>query len=121
MTGFDPATLAISDHAVLRWMERMHGMDVATLRRRVAAFQNVAHVKDATVVRFLEIGMGLSLEGLRDEMRDLVASMPSIVKARQAVAGGPDMRLVIQRDLGIWTVTTVLTGNMEHRTDGMTA
>lgn len=30
-------TIAVSDHAVLRWLERVEGLDVAALRNQIAA------------------------------------------------------------------------------------
>ena len=110
--------VAVSDHALLRWLERVHGYDIAILRRRICAFMRTQRIKDSVVVRFVEDGLGIDLGPMRQKMRDHVASAHVAHDGRQMLALKDGIGIVLQRDDGTWTMATVLDPGMEHRLKG---
>jgi len=54
-------TAAVSDHALLRWLERVEGLDIADLRARIARSAEVGLAYGASIV--VVAGGKLILEG----------------------------------------------------------
>lgn len=114
----DAAAVEITSHALLRWLERRHGVAVETLRARVAAFVQAPRVRDDVCVRFIEVALGLPLDGPRDELRVFATTGRMTSEGRQTLVRQGDYAVVIQEDAGRPVMTTVLGPGMRHRLDG---
>lgn len=66
----------ISDHALVRYLERVRGLDLDPLRTEINAVSG-AVVKDYMIIRYLE-QCGVDTERLRDS---LLGALPPVVRA----------------------------------------
>jgi hypothetical protein len=61
--------VAISAHAVIRWLERIEGVELGPLRRLAGALFQSKKASDKAMLRVIETGFGLSLDPIRLRIR----------------------------------------------------
>lgn len=77
-----PAILDISDHAVLRWLERCHGLNVSAIREHLAGRAMTGAELGATAVRIEGIKMLLTDAG-PEESGETQVVMTTVVPVRR--------------------------------------
>lgn len=108
--------IGISAHAIVRWLERVCGVDVAPLRRIASSLvgPGAGRPSDKAVVRLLEKGLLVDLDPIRREIRQAIEDGETREsRGHLDVLMASGHAVVVQKDHAEgWTVTTVLTPAM---------
>ncbi len=99
--------MRVSDHALIRYLERVKGVDVEALRALCTkGMSKRAQESDALLVAYIESQIG-HLNAFRAEIRSICAGARGLPSANICVNG---FAFMIQRDV----VVTVMTGKMRR-------
>jgi hypothetical protein len=111
----DPRECALSDHALVRWIERRHGIDLEAYRRFVAILNgsNNGRRTDRVMIRGLEKGLGIPLDDIRDEIRhEMRTGEMLMLKNKLNILTSTGHELILLRNNHVeWSVATVLYRN----------
>lgn len=112
----DPRKAIISDHCVVRWIERRHGVDLTSLKRFVEAVvaNKIGKTMDKAMVRTLENGFELRIETIREGIRREMATGEIVLhRGHLDMMTSTGHVLVLMRsDIMEWHVATVLHTHM---------
>lgn len=68
--------IEVSDHAILRWLEREHALDIATVRRHLAGLASDAAALGAIAVKVGEVRLTLQQHQSRSGTIVVVTALP---------------------------------------------
>ena len=112
----DPRDCALSDHALVRWIERRHGIDLEAYRRFVAILNGSKNGRriDRVMVRGLEKGLNIPLDGVRDEIRREMRTGEMLMRQNKLnILTSTGHELILLRNEHVqWSVATVLYRNV---------
>lgn len=106
--------VAISAHAILRWLERVEGVDLGPVRRLSAALSGARRASDRSVLRMIERGFGISLDPIRLRIREAFDEGEPIERPNKSdivLSSGHTLAIVRNPD-GALVVLTVLEPGM---------
>ena len=116
----------VTDHTVIRWLERAHGIDFACARRIVIAvlhpdaYDPDRPIKDAAIVRIVQNAYGLDLSPLRERIRSLASGRRIVPAHGQAYVVLEDGFVIVmakrkerKRGPHVWFMATVLDPGMK--------
>lgn len=122
----DLADVEVTDHTVIRWLERAHGIDFACARRIVIAvlhpdaYDPDRPIKDAAIVRIVQNAYGLDLSPLRERIRSLASGRRIVPAHGQAYVVLEDGFVIVmakrkerKRGPHLWFMATVLDPDMK--------
>lgn len=104
----------ISAHSVIRWMERVEGRDLGTIRRMVESVLPIGRPGDKMIVQMIEKGLGVNLDPYREAIRQAVREGTAVEKGQGFdILTGTGFVICIRKDHGPgYNVATVLTEQM---------
>lgn len=116
----------VTDHTVIRWLERAHGIDFARVRHIVIAvlhpdaYDPDRPIKDAAIVRIIQNAYGLDLSPLRERIRSLASGRRIVPAHGQAYVVLEDGFVIVmakrkerKRGPHVWFMATVLDPGMK--------
>jgi hypothetical protein len=108
-----PEGIELTDHFLVRWMERVHGVDMS-FAHRVASAVSMGHkVRDGGVVRMIEHAYGIDLNPIRRAIRHVVATTPMVcAEGRCVVRMDSGHHVIIAKSKDRWFMATVLAPGM---------
>lgn len=105
--------LMISNHAVVRWLERVEGIDLGAIRAALQRQLKRAAV-DSEILRAVEAETGLSADAVRAQFPRAVLEQAVACRARSIVHGGVHFALRLHPECAV--VATVGARRLHHRT-----
>lgn len=104
----------ISAHSIIRWMERVEGRDLGTIRRMVESVLPIGKPGDKMIVQMIEKGLGVSLDPYREAIRQAVREGEAVEKGQGFdIMTGTGFVVCVRKDHGPgYNVATVLTEQM---------
>jgi hypothetical protein len=122
----DLADVEVTDHTVIRWLERAHGIDFARARHIVIAvlhpdaYDPDRPIKDAAIVRIIQYAYGIDLSPLRERIRSLASGRRIVPAHGQAYVVLEDGFVIVmakrkerKRGPHVWFIATVLDPGMK--------
>lgn len=122
----DLADVEVTDHTMIRWLERAHGIDFARARHIVIAvlhpdaYDPDRPIKDAAIVRIIQNAYGLDLSPLRERIRSLASGRRIVPAHGQAYVVLEDGFVIVmakrkerKRGPHLWFMATVLDPGMK--------
>jgi hypothetical protein len=106
--------VTITSHAVLRWIERVAGLDLQPFRHVASSMGASGKSNDRTVERIMA-AFGFDLDGTRRIMLEAMRTGVPDLRERSAhvmIAHGHRF-IMVAHDPGTWSVLTVLSPGME--------
>jgi hypothetical protein len=126
MVPNDLDDVEVTDHTVIRWLERAHGIDFARARHIVIAvlhpdsYDPDRPIKDAAIVRIIQNAYGLDLSPLRERIRSLASGRRIVPAHGQAYVVLEDGFVIVmakrkerKRGPHLWFMATVLDPGMK--------
>ena len=106
--------LSVSPHAVLRWMERVEGLEFGILRRLAASTTLGSTGTDKMVVRMMELGLGMDLDVIRGRIVESLHSGTYVDRRTNfnVVTETGHLICVVRDHKADWSVATVLSPDM---------
>jgi hypothetical protein len=109
--------VGISAHAIIRWLERVGGVELGPMRRVAAALFVAKKASDKATLRLIETGFGLSLDPIRRRIREafdegVVIERPN--KADIVLPSGHALAIVRNPDGGHVVLTVLSPGMLLH-------
>jgi hypothetical protein len=108
----NPRTGTVSDHCVIRWIERRHSVDLDPFRRfmEVAKGSKLGKALDKAMIRTLEKGFDLRIETIREAIRHEMQAGEIVLHRGHIDLMTPSghVLVIMRNDLMEWHVATVL-------------
>ena len=112
--------VAVSDHATLRWLERVHGVPIDPLRRFLSALTGAGRPNDRLVARLIERAHGTSLDPVRLMVRRALDEGETLERHGHFDVLLPSGHSVVvpRSRSDVWNVATVLPPELSPRPPG---